>query len=402
MEYSRYFSNQDRQESIYQYFPFDVPTGVNGLAVTMTHDGRASVVDLGLFDPHGFRGWSGSEREWVGISRNEATPGYISGEIVTGTWIVSIGLHQIEEAGINVSIKVEFGEPKFPALRKPPIHASRPPSRELIAPSGWRWIPADFHSHSIHSDGSLSLEELANLGLEQGLELMAITDHNTVSHHKFLPEISKKFGINLLPGQEVTTASGHANAFGKIDWVDYRQATDKWLSDTKERGGLLSINHPVAYPCHWDREIPSSLQFLELWHSSWDRRSEEPLDWWEKVGRPIPIGGSDFHRPGRDGLPGQPTTWILCQADSFEITQSDVFEALVNGRVAISASTSAPVILNVEEKVYVIGGDGLTLQLPNGSEKKISSPRQEIDAQRGIYRLTDSKGLVHSLGYVHS
>lgn len=139
-----------------------------------------------------------------------------------------------------------------------------------------------------------------------------------------------------------------------------------------------------------------------MWHSSWDRRSEEPLDWWEKVGRPIPIGGSDFHRPGRDGLPGQPTTWILCQAESFEITQSDVFDALANGRVAISASTLAPVILNVEEKVYVIGGEGLTLKLPSGSEKKILSPRQELDAQRGIYRLTDSKGFVHSLGYVHS
>ena len=402
MEFTRYFSNQDREESIYQYFPFDVPRGVNGVTVRMTHDGWSSVVDLGLFDPDGFRGWSGSERESIAVSRSEATPGYIPGEIISGTWFVSIGLHQIEKDGINVKVIIDFGDPKFPPLSTSPIPASRPPRRELIAPPGWRWIPADFHSHSIHSDGSLSLEELANLGREQGLELMAITDHNTVSHHPFLPEISTKFGINLLPGQEVTTASGHANAFGKIEWVDYRQATDKWLSDTKEQGGLFSINHPVAYPCHWDRDVPSGLQFLELWHSSWDRKSDEPLDWWEKVGRPIPIGGSDFHRHGRDGLPGQPTTWILCQVESFEITQSDIFDALINGRVAISASTSAPLVLHVEEKVYVIGGEGLTLKLPSGSEKEITSMRQEIDAQMGIYRLSDAKGLVHSLGYVHS
>jgi predicted metal-dependent phosphoesterase TrpH len=401
MEFTRYFSNRDRQESIYQYFPFDVPAGVAGVAVTMTHDGRASVVDLGLFDPKGFRGWSGSEREWVAVSRNEATPGYIAGEIVSGAWFVSIGLHQIEEDGINVKVTVEFGEPKFPILPSAPIHSSRPPARKLIAPKGWRWIPADFHSHSIHSDGSLSLEELASLGVKQGLELLAITDHNTVSHHPNLPEISNKFGINLLPGQEVTTASGHANAFGKIDWVDYRQATDKWLSDTKERGGLLSINHPVAYPCHWDRDIPSGLQFLELWHSSWDRKSEEPLEWWEKVGRPIPIGGSDFHRHGRDGLPGQPTTWILCEAESFEIKQSDVFDALLGGRVAISASVSSPVVLHVGDKVHVIDGEGCTLRLPSGSEKVITSEQEEIDAQPGIYQLSDPEGLVCSLGYVH-
>jgi len=402
MEFTRYFSNQDREESIYQYFPFDVPRGVNGITVRMTHDGYSSVVDLGLFDPDGFRGWSGSERESIAVSRSEATPGYIPGEIISGTWFVSIGLHQIEKDGINVKVIIDLGNPKFTPLPTSPIPASRPPRRELIAPPGWRWIPADFHSHSIHSDGSLSLEELANLGREQGLELMAITDHNTVSHHPFLPEISTKFGINLLPGQEVTTASGHANAFGKIEWVDYRQATDKWLSDTKEQGGLFSINHPVAYPCHWDRDVPSDLQFLELWHSSWDRKSDEPIDWWEKVGRPIPIGGSDFHRHGRDGLPGQPTTWILCQVESLEITEIDIFDALVNGRVAISASTSAPLVLHVEEKVYVIGGEGLTLKLPSGSEKKVTSMCQEIDAQRGIYRLSDAKGLVHSLGYVHS
>ena len=401
MEFTRYFSNRDRQESIYQYFPFEVPAGVTGIAVTMTHDGRASVVDLGLFDPNGFRGWSGSEREWIAVSRDEATPGYLPGEIVTGTWFVSIGLHQIEEAGINVKVTIEFGNPKFPVLPTAPIQSSRPPSRNLIAPKGWRWIPADFHSHSIHSDGSLSLEELASLGVKQGLELMAITDHNTISHHPHLPEISAKFGINLLPGQEVTTASGHANAFGKIDWVDYRQATDKWLSDTRERGGLLSINHPVAYPCHWDRDVPTGLQFLELWHSSWDRKTEEPLEWWEEVGRPIPIGGSDFHRHGRDGLPGQPTTWILCEAESFEVKQGDIFDALLNGRVAISASASAPVVLHVEDKVHVIDGEGCTLKLPSGSEKLISSGKEVIDAQPGIYRISDTEGLVHSLGYVH-
>ena len=139
-----------------------------------------------------------------------------------------------------------------------------------------------------------------------------------------------------------------------------------------------------------------------MWHSSWDRKTEEPLEWWEKAGRPIPIGGSDFHRHGRDGLPGQPTTWILCEAESFEVEQGDIFDALLNGRVAISASASAPVVLHVEDKVHVIDGEGCTLKLPSGSEKLISSQKEVIDAQPGIYRLSDPEGLVHSLGYVHN
>lgn len=402
MEFSRYFSKQDREESIYQYFPFDLPKEAAGVAVTMIHDGRASVVDLGLFDPHGFRGWSGSEREWVAVSVEEATPGYLPGELPTGTWFVSIGLHQIEEAGVNVRVAIDFGRPKFPVLAEIPTAVSRPEPRNLPAPKGWRWIPSDFHSHSIHSDGSLSLVELATLGMKQGLELMAITDHNTVSHHVHLPGIAKKYGINLLPGQEVTTASGHANAFGKIEWVDYRQATDKWLSDSKGRGGLLSINHPVAYPCHWDREIPMGLEFSEIWHSSWDRKSSEPIEWWENAGRPIPIGGSDFHRHGRDGLPGQPTTWILCEAESFEITQVEIFDALRNGRVAISASAFAPVVINMDAAVHVIDGEGCTLKTPSGSEHKINGAKESFKSEPGLYLLREPSGLAQSLGYVHS
>ncbi len=402
MEFSRFFTLLDREESIYHYFPFEVPKGVRGISLTMTHSGRASVVDLGLFDPAGFRGWSGSEREWVGLSREEATPGYLPGEFPAGTWLISIGLHRVEEAGITVRVSVEFGEPKFPAFPSAPILSNRPPARNLTAPQGWRWIPADFHSHSIHSDGTLSLEELASLGVKQGLELMAITDHNTVSHHSHLPAVASKFGINLLAGQEVTTASGHANAFGKIDWVDYREATDKWLSDCHERGGLLSINHPVDNPCHWEGDIPTGLEFVELWHSSWDRKDLEPLQWWESAGRPIPIGGSDFHRYGRDGLPGQPTTWILCQTPSFEIREQDIFSALQAGRVAMSASPASPVVLNIEDEVHVIDGQGCKLKTPLGAERKINSDNEVVRAEAGLYTLEDDKGVIHSIGYVHS
>ena len=401
MHFTRKFTNRDREESIYQYFPFDVPEGVEGVIVQMRHDGRASVVDLGLFDPKGFRGWSGSERDWVAVSRIEATPGYLPGEISSGTWFVSVGLHQIEDAGVNVTVEVEFGAPHFPKQPDSPDPSAPVRRRNLRAPKGWRWVPADFHTHSVHSDGSLTLEQLAGLAKEQGLELLAITDHNPLSHHSHLAGIAERYGINLLAGQEVTTASGHANSFGRIDWVDYRQATDKWLADTNSRGGLLSINHPVAYPCHWDRDIPESLQFAELWHSSWDRRSSEPRDWWEANGRPIPLGGSDFHRPGRDGLPGQPTTWILTETETFEIQQSDIFEALRSGRVAISASPDAPVVHMLEDQISVDGGEGCIVTTPSGEKLSISNSQVEFNADPGLYWLTSPDGVTQSIGYIH-
>ena len=78
MQFSKVFTLKDREDSIYQYVPFDVPVGTQGLTVSMRHNGFLSVVDLGLFDPFGFRGYSGSERDHIVVSEGDATPGYLA------------------------------------------------------------------------------------------------------------------------------------------------------------------------------------------------------------------------------------------------------------------------------------------------------------------------------------
>ena len=66
----------------------------------------------------------------------------------------------------------------------------------------------------MHSDGVLTVAELAALAAERGLDFIAVTDHNTVSHHAELAAAGRRYGITLLPGQEVTTDGGHAGALG--------------------------------------------------------------------------------------------------------------------------------------------------------------------------------------------
>lgn len=402
MQYSKFFTLADRAESIYQYVPFDVPINTKGITLSMRHNGKFSVIDLGLFDPKGFRGWSGSERDYVVIASDKATPGYLPGEIIAGTWFISLGLHRVDESGITIEVNVELGKPVFPQEPPQVPRPSRPPRRVLEASIGHRWFPADFHSHSTHSDGKLNLDELAALAASRGLEVLAITDHNTVSHHSHLSNVSQRIGINLLAGQEVTTDTGHANAFGAIDWVDYRQATEKWLSDTQSRGGILSINHPLAAPCHWIRDYPQGISLSEIWHSSWDKRSKDPIEWWEEHGRPIPIGGSDFHRLGSDGAPGDPTTWILCDTEDDDLTQDQVLNALSSGRVAISANPTAPVVFPIDDEIAVQDGEGCTLTTPSGRKFSIGKSFESFANESGLYTLQDSRGDYQALGYVAS
>ncbi len=400
IEVTKTYTRADRIESVYQYIPFEVPPRTQGITIEMRHQSFSSVIDLGLFDPIGFRGASGSERNIVMITENKATPGYLPGELKPGTWFIFIGLHQVGKEGVSVEVKVTLGKPVFPKElpRKP--RGERPPRRVLKSDSGFRWAPADFHTHSVHSDGRLTIDQLSELAASRGLELLAITDHNTTSHHRHLASAASHVGINLIAGQEVTTNSGHANALGEIEWVDFRQATQQWLDDTHSRGGLLSINHPLAAPCAWTRDIPKGLQLSEVWHSSWERDNSEPIEWWEYNGKPIPIGGSDFHKIGSDGLPGDPTTWIQVSTEDFHVTQDHVLDALRAGRVAISANPQAPVVFPIGDEIAVDGGDGCTLLTPSGSEKIIRSNFETFAAESGLYSLKDNSGLYQSLGYV--
>jgi hypothetical protein len=400
VRYEKFYTRSDRDDSIYQYIPFEVPTGCDGLTITMHYDDSLSTVDLGLFDPTGFRGWSGGERDLIQISHDEATPGYLPGDIPAGTWFVALGLHQVGRDGVGVEVTVEHGRPKFPVAEQIPPSENRPPRRILQAPAGFRWMSADFHSHSTHSDGRLSLDQLANLATSRGLEILAITDHNTISHHAHLPTVAKRAGINLLAGHEVTTASGHANAFGKIEWTDFREASSRWLEDVSKRGGLLSINHPLATPCHWDRDYPEGVPLMEMWHSSWDRFDLSPLEYWREKGSPIPIGGSDFHRLGSDGLPGDPTTWVMVETEDDLVSEQQVMDALRNGRVAISAGPGAPVVYPMGDDLIVQDGEGAVLLTPSGAKKLVDSQLFYVKAEQGLYTLTSHSGEHLAVGYI--
>ena len=80
--------------------------------------------------------------------------------------------------------------------------------RELPARAGHRWLAGDLHAHTVHSDGAFTVAELARFAAAQGLDFLAVTDHNTTSHHAELKDAAARYGITLIPGQEVTTEDG--------------------------------------------------------------------------------------------------------------------------------------------------------------------------------------------------
>lgn len=133
-----HITRADQSQNPYFYIPFDVPAGTTRIDVTLAYPkAEDCVIDLGAFDPRdtgyptaeGFRGWSGGARETFFIATDDATPGYIHGEIQPGTWNVILGLYKIPETGTDVTVTITLDA----SMRRivPSMASKRPSSNEM-------------------------------------------------------------------------------------------------------------------------------------------------------------------------------------------------------------------------------------------------------------------------------
>jgi hypothetical protein len=350
----------------FRYLAFDVPPGATRLEVSYHFD-RApqpegkpgDVVDIGVFDARGadflaggFRGWSGSARRSFVITPREATPGYIRGALVPGQWHLFLGARVNHSEALPYAVHVNLDvDPNDSGVAEPPSTPN--PARAAGGRNGpARWYKGDFHSHTVHSDGYNSIDEYAVEARRVGLDFLAITDHNTISHFEEIAAQPEREGLLLIPGEEVTTFWGHANVWGAGCWVDFR-ATDgpgmeRIMQFVEGQGGLFSVNHPKAsagYP--WEFHDVRGYRIVEAWQGAWRWHNPESLDFWEqrlRAGeRVVAVGGSDCHSipPAVFNQPwtlGNPCTWVLSDA----LDESALLNGVRAGHIFVSEDPMGP------------------------------------------------------------
>ena len=406
--YRRHWTLDDRAASVWHSLPVDVPPGCDGLSVRLTvPPAEGAVIDLGCEGAGGWRGWSGGARRSFAITPAAATPGYLAGELEPGTWWMVIGLHRLPVEGVELVVEAETG----PVAEIPGLSAyaeasaavvvpERPPRRDLPSVDGLRWVAGDFHTHTLHSDGSTPVAAVAALGVAAGLDFVAITDHNTEAHHAELPSVGRRLGIGLIPGQELTTDSGHANAFGAIGAIDFRRPAATWVDEVARRGGLLSINHPLGGDCSWRQPLPAHPPLAEVWHSSWlDLRWGGPIAWWEAwgLGTTTPIGGSDWHDRSSLAPPGRPTTWVAVDAaaEGPDELPTAVLAGLAAGRTSVAAGYNEPVLLRNGDTFLALDAPDSILIAPDGTRRAVRADTVELPAeQAGGHVLMDHNGRI--------
>ncbi len=351
-----HFTPADKATSDYCLLPFAVPAGTQRIEVRYSYDRAAGhILDLGLFDPRGadfmraegFRSWSGSDRDRIILTVESATPGYLPGPLMPGVWQVILGLYKIAPGGCAYRVDITLADTPG-ELPGPPPPEERPAVRRRSGPA---WFKGDWQSHTHHSDGGASVAELAGVARGRGLDFVAITDHNTVSHHPYVHAHGDP-NLLLIPGQEVTTYYGHANVWGLDRWLDFRCRSDadiaRIIAEAHRRGLLFSVNHPKPDGPAWEYGLDLPIDCVEVWQGLWPARNEASLAFWERLlgqgRRVVAVGGSDKHQeavgqvPRNPWLLGQPTTFVYAEA----LTVEAILAGVRAGHVFVSADVDMP------------------------------------------------------------
>lgn len=220
----------------------------------------------------------------------------------------------------------------------------------------------ELHNHTRESDSSLTVKELIDHMIDNTVNAVAITDHNTISGHKKAEKIlsDNKLEIEIIYGVELTTYYGHIlclNLKEYINWENINYNKPELLfNKIREMGGLVGIAHPFSkgHPysrgCKWEMKINdyTSFDFIEIFNNPEPLKevNEKALIWWESLileGYKLAMTtGMDLH--GKWDMNDSFHTYIeTYEGESIEksleravktrrtfITKKDILEAYIN------------------------------------------------------------------------
>lgn len=378
----------------HEMLAFTVPPGVQRMNVTLESPGFAKgmYLTVGMFDPERYRG---EGRSVFTLSAVDATGPYLLGPIISGVWHIAIGYNYVApglkgEFTVKIHLSRQLDPETYPVLNKT---------------AGW--YKGDLHSHTGRTDAMCKSQSGTNVpcppsqllaaAASQGLDFLAVTDHNSQATFNEMQQDQLYYDkMLLIAGEEVTTVKGHANVWGTEGFLDYRVAGNGFTANdlfdqAHTLHALVSINH-AYWP--WDGHCPgcgwawdtdfSKVDAIEIINGyneqgSWFKPPPgNGIPFWEaqlaKGLRPTGVGGGDEHRAGEqlalhDGV-GIPTTVVYAR----ELSQPAVLEGIKAGHVyvMVGGPDGTPLYLNAEgammgDAIVASSGKSVTFKLTTRS-----------------------------------
>ena len=346
------------------FIPFEVPEGVVEIQVKHDTGDNANIVDWGLNDSAGSRGWGGGTTKPAVLNANASSNGYIRGPIKPGTWKVVGGKAKIVQSPAKYHVEIEL---RTATTLQP--QTDRKPYVPRVAKHEAGWYAGDFHVHSQDStDATPTVEDIVVYAQAHGLDFVEISDHNVLGGQDYFADAAAAHpNLLLMPGVEYTTYAGHANGIGATRWVDHKigqpgVTIDGAADAFHEQGALFSINHPKldlhqCIGCEWRHDLDGSkINAVEIANLGQARGGAimlpGALAFWDALcaqGHHIAaISGSDDHRGGEStgmfaSAIGEPVTMVYAE----ELSAAGIIEGIRENRTVVKLRGAADPMVEI-------------------------------------------------------
>ncbi|MBN1455402.1 MAG: PHP domain-containing protein [Methanomicrobia archaeon] len=223
-----------------------------------------------------------------------------------------------------------------------------------------RTFTLDLHVHTNYShDGHDSIERIIEVARAQGLDGLAICDHNTMAGVHAARDYLAAHDLDLLiiPGIEVTTVQGHLLVLGLEEGVERDMTAVETIRAVRqyEREHAQSIVIIAPHPYHPFRHSIGTLcthqdiEAIEVFNSRyftglgnlWARRTAK------RTGK-IAVAGSDAHSADCVGL-----ATVTVDVDADELARMVDYRAIVKalkaGSVRVTAMKRTPFCLYLSQ-----------------------------------------------------
>jgi predicted metal-dependent phosphoesterase TrpH len=130
-------------------------------------------------------------------------------------------------------------------------------------------VIADPHCHTLASDGMVSPADLVKAAVRAGVDLIAVTDHDTMDSVREARARGEEAGVAVVAGQEITTrwpAQTHIMGWFLERPVRRGMSVEDTVEAIRDQGGLAIVPHPFM-PVYFGSIQPAMLRRLIEKHS---------------------------------------------------------------------------------------------------------------------------------------
>ncbi len=265
---------------------------------------------------------------------------------------------------------------------------------------GYKTLKCDFHVHTPFSDGKVWPDQRVNEAWNEGLDVIAITDHIEYRPNKAVlisdfnksNEIAQKrgneIGMIVIKGSEITRSKplGHINALfiedaNKLSVSNELDAIEEAVS----QGAFLLWNHPgwpndtsTIYPVH--RELIAAKKILGVEVFNGLEVYPEVIDWCNELGL-APFANTDIHYTSAN-LYRSPNIRPMTLVFAKEYTEEAVREALFAGRTVAFYNN---ILSGKEEYLKALIRESLAVRV--------------IDKAKGTIEITNHSDIAYQIRY---